>query len=498
MEIHKQFSFIGNLKKLHEDDNQPIENFSANIQCHKNGNIFLEIDSITNERLNNKKFFERTPRYQLNVSQKIADKKITDPFIILNLDESEKELVQSLYEGDYVIEGQTSEGWLIKAEIVDYGFSICFNQEARQEESNDTTQKYLARLKNLSIDYHPNCQKTRIIESIYGIANLDLFQSFSTEFLDSKYKLSLINHASINTKSPETLTAEITIQAIDEDKSEVICYDTYFAWFELLISFATGKCLKDIYKIETSKSGSKRKKVEFWSGSQTFMNGSGITIIQAVFLHLFIQQCASKVTSDYFSSKGLGSALRWYTEAFTSSTASVNFLLLCTVLETLNKHHSSKSSSRLISKTLYKEIRDKIFKTLNEYEQKLGNEENVSKYRIFKAKVEKSFGDGSFNRIGSLRTSLKQMLEFYKTPYTDLFPNLEFIKIRDDIVHKGFGGDDIFPSYYKLINLIVRLILSILEYQGDYIEYRRVEVGDFTNFHKYSLAYKTFPFEDEQ
>jgi hypothetical protein len=48
MKIHKQFSFVvGTLRKLHENEEQQIENFSPNIFCYKNGNIFIEIGSVT-------------------------------------------------------------------------------------------------------------------------------------------------------------------------------------------------------------------------------------------------------------------------------------------------------------------------------------------------------------------------------------------------------------------------------------------------------------------
>lgn len=49
MEIKKQFTFTGNLKKLHEEDDQPIVNFAANIHCYDNGSVFLEIDAEIND-----------------------------------------------------------------------------------------------------------------------------------------------------------------------------------------------------------------------------------------------------------------------------------------------------------------------------------------------------------------------------------------------------------------------------------------------------------------
>ncbi|NEU80391.1 hypothetical protein [Nostoc sp. UIC 10630] len=134
---------------------------------------------------------------------------------------------------------------------------------------------------------------------------------------------------------------------------------------------------------------------------------------------------------------------------------------------------------------------------LSEYQKEFDDQDTVGKYHIFRAKVEKSFDDASLNKVGSLRTSLKQMLEFYKVPYEDLFPELEFIKIRDNIVHAGFGGLDIAPEVRKLANLIVRLILSILEYQGNYIESIRIEIEDKMGRSKHGLTYKNFPFQNE-
>ncbi|MBW4571996.1 MAG: hypothetical protein KME31_29565 [Tolypothrix carrinoi HA7290-LM1] len=495
MEIQKQFSFIGNLNKLHETDDQPIENFIAIIHCYKNGNIFIEIDSTTNESLNHKIFYESAPIYKVKHPIQFQEEEIFECCLFVQLDELEKDLVQTPYEGDYIIEGKTFEGWAIKANIADANFSVSFGNIDIQEFA-ENTKKYLVRLSDLYIDYNPQHIKGKTLESIYGISNVEVLSNLSTYFLDSKYELSLIS-ASRGKKDAEVISAEMIFRVIDEDDFEEISYDTYFAWFELLISFATGKCIKQIYRIETTQSISGQKKIEFWSGDQVFIKGRGVAVIQQPHLHLFIQQCSSKVTWVNFSDKGLGSALRWYVEAFTSSTVSVEFMLLCTVLETLNKNHSSNFSSRLIPKHMYKGIREQILSFLDQYEKSIDDENILAKYHIFKAKVEKSFADGSFNKVGSLRTSLKQMLEFYNVPYKDLFPELEFIKIRDKIVHEGFGGLDIAPELRKLANLIVRIILSILEYQGHYIESRRLEIEHEMGRSKHGLAYKFFPFQDE-
>jgi hypothetical protein len=161
------------------------------------------------------------------------------------------------------------------------------------------------------------------------------------------------------------------------------------------------------------------------------------------------------------------------------------------------RHLTSTTLRKLVvdyfQKSTYKEIREQILTVLGAYERSLNSEEIISQYQIFRKKVEKSFAEGSFNQIGSLRTSLKLMLEFYKTPYEDLFPNLEFITIRDNIVHTGFGGDNIFSDLRKLGNLVVRLVLSILQYRGDYIESRKIEINGLVDFENHGLAYKAFP-----
>lgn len=498
MEIQKQFSFVGNLKKLHEDDNQPIENFSANIQCHKDGNIFLEIDSTIYDKISHKKFHESTPIYRFVNPPEFTKAEIADSLFFLWLDRLEKELAQEPYEGDYFIEGKTNEEWTLRAEIAEPNLIVFFGSEDAIKVRDDIQQNYLVRLRNLFVDYHPNYTKGQGVKAVYGLANLQLIQNISTHFLDSKYEFSLISLVARDEKNPKILSAEMMLRVIDENDNEVISYNTYFAWFKLLISFVTGKCLKEIYRIETSQSSDGQKKVEYWSGSQCFKEGHGIAVMQQVHICSFIEQCASKVAWENFSDKGLGSALGWYTEAFSSNSISVEFILLCTVLETLNKHYSTEISSRLLPKSTYKEIRKQILNVLDEYERSLSSEEIISQYQIFRKKVEKSFAEGSFNQIGSLRTSLKLMLEFYKTPYEDLFPNLEFITIRDNIVHTGFGGDNIFSDLRKLGNLVVRLVLSILQYEGDYIESRKIEISGFVNFEKHDLDYKTFPFRNNR
>jgi hypothetical protein len=89
------------------------------------------------------------------------------------------------------------------------------------------------------------------------------------------------------------------------------------------------------------------------------------------------------------------------------------------------------------------------------------------------------------------------MIDFYNVPYQDLFPDLEFIKIRDKIVHEGYGGLNNSAELCKLANLIVRVFLAILQYEGDYIESRKIDLKNIEDCTKHGLAYKKFPFKEE-
>jgi hypothetical protein len=86
------------------------------------------------------------------------------------------------------------------------------------------------------------------------------------------------------------------------------------------------------------------------------------------------------------------------------------------------------------------------------------------------------------------------MLKTYSVPYEDLFPELEFITIRDKIVHEGFYEVDVSLELGKLSNLVVRVFLAILEYQGNYMESIKIEIDDPLGRSKHGWICRSFPF----
>ncbi|HJH25979.1 MAG TPA: hypothetical protein C5S37_04210 [Methanophagales archaeon] len=63
-------------------------------------------------------------------------------------------------------------------------------------------------------------------------------------------------------------------------------------------------------------------------------------------------------------------------------------------------------------------------------------------------------------------------LGHYKIGYGDIIEEFgELIKIRDNITHRGISDkefDDLIEAYDKLMTLVRRIFLAILNYEGSY------------------------------
>ena len=73
----------------------------------------------------------------------------------------------------------------------------------------------------------------------------------------------------------------------------------------------------------------------------------------------------------------------------------------------------------------------------------------------------------------TLKNSLKDMYHFYVIGYLDLFQDFEFVEIRDNIVHTGLLKDDSkdpHENYIKLVALLQRTLLGMLNYTGEFID----------------------------
>lgn len=490
MEIKKQFKFSGIFRKLQEEDSKPIEISNANVLCYTNGHIFLEVNAQVTQYINEKLFLEQAPLYQSK--DKTRQYEQQDPLDLLSFDWSEAELIQKAYEGNYGIQGQTVEGWKITAILANHSFTVSFT--VGNVNNVNPEDKSKLRFKALYIDYNLEMLKEKETEEIiYGLANIEVFYQFSANIgnLDTEIDIKSVITKE-NRRKTGILSAEMRLKNVD--KTEQDTYENYSYWIIYLLSLASGHYVDKIYKIEGIMDEKFKIKREYWTGLELLNKAKGRAVIQSPDVPLFIQQCAKKLNWDTFNDKGLSLALYWYIDTFVSTKSEVNFLTLCTVLEILNKRHSNNSSKRLLPKEIYKQIRKEIIETISNFKDNIDNKDYLEQYNKFEIKVNKSFESGSYNQMGSLQTTLKKMLNYYHVPYEDLFPELEFIKIRDKIVHEGFSEAYIVKEWIKLSNLVVRVFLAMLEYEGNYMESRNIDLDDNFEHKKYGLICKSFPF----
>lgn len=491
MELKKQFTFSGLFKKFHEEDTQPIEINDANIYCYVNGNILCEINSQVNQHINDKISDEAVPFYQLK-GETIKPADIMQ-FRKLDRLQTEIEMVQQPYDGDYEIEGKTVEGWKIKAIIADANFQVTLgvdNSKNREQQG-----KSQVRLRDLDIDYNLDSLEEGGTEEIaYGLANIEVIDNFKAQIGNLEAEMCIESVSTIDSRNKSgILSAEMTLRNIPENERD--SYENYCAWLISLLSLASGHWVDKIYTIKGVRYEHFQRKSEYWSGGKIPSEASGIAVIESPNLKLFMQQCAKNLTWETFSDKGVGLALTWYIDTFVSPMAEVNFLLLCTVLESLKEAYFSKDSKKkLLSKNLSKKIREQILDVLSDFQKEIDNPKVLENYNIYSTQVKESFENGSYNKIKKDLRSLQEMFEIYSVPYEDLFPGLEFIKIRNDIVHQGFKKVDVPLELYKLSNLVVRVFLAILGYEGNYKEYIKIEIDDPLGRSKHGLICRSFPF----
>jgi hypothetical protein len=76
------------------------------------------------------------------------------------------------------------------------------------------------------------------------------------------------------------------------------------------------------------------------------------------------------------------------------------------------------------------------------------------------------------NRL-ALKSNLRDMYAFYEIGHSDLFPDFEFVGIRNQIVHSGLSkGEfkDLLENHENLVALLQRTLLGMLNYSGEFID----------------------------
>jgi len=135
------------------------------------------------------------------------------------------------------------------------------------------------------------------------------------------------------------------------------------------------------------------------------------------------------------------------------------FVQGCIAIELLNnrfKENNSKILTKKQFKKLDKEIRSVISNQIPD-----------------ESKCEEIYPKIQELNKPTLKNSLRDLYHSYGVGYSDLFQEFEFVKIRNQIVHTGLSKDDskdLFENYEKLVALLQRTLLGMLNYTGEFVD----------------------------
>ena len=169
----------------------------------------------------------------------------------------------------------------------------------------------------------------------------------------------------------------------------------------------------------------------------------------------------------------LNVAIGYYLASKSEGELYTRFLLACTAMETLVSNYAEKHGQGdlrfVVPETCFQDketqLRDSLKGALREAFP------GLSQAQLHDALVKvRELNRRSFRRV------LSKMLEDLGVVH-DKKSDLQFIEVRHKVVHEGVPGKnpaELFRHYSVLIELLDRIILSILEYKGEYQKYSDV------------------------
>lgn len=168
-------------------------------------------------------------------------------------------------------------------------------------------------------------------------------------------------------------------------------------------------------------------------------------------------------------------ALEWYIEANIATILESQFLMLCTCLEFLiNKHQDVENNEYIIGVDFY---RQELFPLLKDEFGKILKEKGIDSQKR---------GEFYSKLRGLNRRSFKDKIELFlrelHLKYDDLFADIgEIIRIRNRLVHEGKYDDfdELISVFNRTHVLITRILLALLSYDHQYLDWINREWLDF-------------------
>lgn len=202
-------------------------------------------------------------------------------------------------------------------------------------------------------------------------------------------------------------------------------------------------------------------------------------------IYKFISPKTLRKYSDLREKFDLDIAFEWYLESL-HGTLQSDYLLACTCLELLKDRCNEMNGNthilpeKLFSEQYYPDLKKYTRKVLN----RKGINEDSKEHKNVRAELYANLK--GINRT-SFSSSILRLLNDSHIIYDDLFPDIKIIQIiRNQITHRGtqeISPDELFDIYEKLICLIQRIFLALMEYDGYFLNrndrYKRKIFTDF-------------------
>ena len=230
----------------------------------------------------------------------------------------------------------------------------------------------------------------------------------------------------------------------------------------LLLSFAQGVFINFIYYnlyIKHAERFKHYKSVHHTGTAKTKSTNSDELIFTPDVQNFLESVLPTFTEKDFQKQTGVGDAIEWYIESICPSVMESKFVQGCIAIELLNNRFK-ENNSKILTKKQFKKL-DKEIQSV------------ISNQILDESKCEEIYPKIQELNKPTLKNSLRDLYHSYGVGYSDLFQEFEFVKIRNQIVHTGLSKDDskdLFENYEKLVALLQRTLLGMLNYTGEFVD----------------------------
>ena len=187
-------------------------------------------------------------------------------------------------------------------------------------------------------------------------------------------------------------------------------------------------------------------------------------------------------TDNLDTDLGFYFAVEWYLESLNRLLLESRYLGLFTVLETFVYRFATTQEPPIefiFDDNDFKRFKKKLKKPMKEC------------LSAFSIDTNKDMRNGLYSNLSclnrySFRYNLTMFLRYYKIGYSDIIEDLNDLgvlkEVRDNIIHRGISGrdfDDLIEAYDKVMALVQRIFLAILNYEGKYRNGINKKLGTF-------------------